>query len=69
MRSARAKPVAVPAADQPRYGSFDAKGVKIHFLAEGNGEPVSLDPFGEGEAPPEPLRIPCRLGRSLSLPS
>jgi hypothetical protein len=69
MKSALAKPVAVPAADQPRSGSFDAKGVKIHFLVEGNGEPVGLDPFGEGEAPSEPLRIPCRLGRSLALPS
>ena len=42
MRSARAKPVAVPAADQPRSGSFDAKGAKILFLVEGKGELVGL---------------------------
>jgi hypothetical protein len=42
MKSVLAKPVAVPAADQPRSRSFDAKGVKIHFLVEGKGELVGL---------------------------
>jgi hypothetical protein len=77
MESALAKTVAVPAADQPKSGSFDAKGVKIRFLVEGKRELVGLDPFREGEAPSEPLRIPFRLERtsassvepSLALPS
>jgi len=37
-----AKPVALLAAEETRSRSFDAKGVKIHFLVEGKGEPVVL---------------------------
>ncbi len=35
-------PVALQAAEETRSPSFDAKGVKIHFLVEGKGEPVVL---------------------------
>ncbi len=37
-----ARPDTVPAADNTRSRSFDAKGVKIHFLVEGKGETVVL---------------------------
>jgi pimeloyl-ACP methyl ester carboxylesterase len=36
------KPGTVLTADETRSRSFDAKGVKIHFLIEGKGEPVVL---------------------------
>jgi pimeloyl-ACP methyl ester carboxylesterase len=37
-----AGPDDVRAADGAKLGSFDARGVKIHFLVEGKGEPVVL---------------------------
>jgi pimeloyl-ACP methyl ester carboxylesterase len=37
-----AKPVALLAAYETRFRSFDAKGVEIHFFVEGSGEPVVL---------------------------
>ena len=35
-------PLPAAAADDRKLHSFDAKGVKIHFLVEGKGEPVVL---------------------------
>src|SRR5438046_2604415 len=34
--------LAAPAADEPASNTFDAKGVKIHYLTAGQGEPVVL---------------------------
>ncbi len=42
MLATLAEPIVVLADDGTRSRSFDAKGVKIHFLVEGKGEPVVL---------------------------
>ena len=35
-------PAPIRAADEPRSQTFDAKGVKLHYLSQGAGEPVVL---------------------------
>ena len=35
-------PAVAPAADEPTSATFEAKGVKLHYLTQGKGEPVVL---------------------------
>lgn len=35
-------PIAPVSGGEPKSQTFDAKGIKIHFLIEGKGEPVIL---------------------------